>query len=175
MLEGWHEFYMLLGTAAGTLVALLFVAASIGAGFLSKENAGSTRTFLSPIVFHYTAVLFVSLIVLIPGHTHRSLGLSIGFVAAIGLAYAAVILVRVIRHDMADMADKLGYGACPVAAYTATLAAAMWLLFSDSPTGPNVLAGALLLMLVVNIRNAWDTMMSLVRRATQQHRQQQDT
>lgn len=175
MLEGWHEFYMLLGTAAGTLVALLFVAASIGAGFLSKENAGNTRTFLSPIVFHYTAVLFGSLVVLVPAHTHQSLGLSIGFVAAIGLAYAAVILVRVIRHDMADMADNLGYGACPVAAYAATLSAAIWLLSSDSPTGPNMLAGALLLLLVVNIRNAWDTMLSLVRRATEQHRQQQDT
>jgi hypothetical protein len=151
-------------------VALLFVAASIGAGFLSKENAGSTRTFLSPIVFHYTAVLFVSLIVLVPGHTHQSLGLSIGFVAAIGLVYAAVILVRVIRHEMADMADNLGYGGCPVAAYAATLVAAAWLLLSDSPAGSNVLAGALLLLLVINSRNAWDTMLSLVRRATEQHR-----
>jgi hypothetical protein len=28
-LAHWHEFYLLLGTAAGTLVALLFVAASV--------------------------------------------------------------------------------------------------------------------------------------------------
>ena len=81
-------------------------------------------------------MLLVSLVVLVPAHTHQSLGLSIGFVAAIGLTYAAVILVRVIRHDMADMADKLGYGACPVAAYTATLAAAVWLLASDSADRP---------------------------------------
>jgi hypothetical protein len=170
MFEGWHEFYILLGTAATTLVALLFVAASIGAGFLSKANAGQTRTFLSPIVFHYTAVLFVSLIVLIPAQTHLSLGLSIGFVAAIGLIYAVVILVRVIRNEVADMADNLGYGACPVAAYAATLVAAALLLGSDSAAGPNVLAGAALLLLVINIRNAWDTMLSLVRRATEQHR-----
>jgi hypothetical protein len=175
MFEGWHEFYILLGTAATTLVALLFVAASIGAGFLSKENAGQTRTFLSPIVFHYTAVLFVSLVVLVPAQTHLSLGLSIGFIAAIGLVYAAVILVRVIRNEIADMADNLGYGACPVAAYAATLVAAALLLGSASAAGPNVLAGAQLLLLVVNIRNAWDTMLSLVRRATEQHRQPQDT
>ncbi|MFL5065808.1 MAG: hypothetical protein ACJ8ED_14275 [Xanthobacteraceae bacterium] len=34
-LEHWREFYLLVGTAAAALVALLFVAASIGAGFLS--------------------------------------------------------------------------------------------------------------------------------------------
>ena len=37
MLEGWHDFYILLGTAAAALVVLLFVAASIGAGYLSAE------------------------------------------------------------------------------------------------------------------------------------------
>ena len=31
MLAPWHEFYALLGTAAAALVALLFVAVSIGA------------------------------------------------------------------------------------------------------------------------------------------------
>jgi hypothetical protein len=30
MLKDWHEFYLLVGTAAATLIGLLFVAASIG-------------------------------------------------------------------------------------------------------------------------------------------------
>jgi hypothetical protein len=167
MLEGWHEFYVLIGTAAAALLALLFVAVSIGAGFLSRENAGATRTFMSPVVFHYTAVLFLSLIVLIPVQTSMSLGLSIGFVAAIGLSYSIVILARVVRAEMADMADNFGYGASPVAAYAAALVAA-WLLLSNSSASLNVLAGALLLLLVVNIRNAWDTTLSLARRATEQ-------
>ena len=33
----WHEFYILVGTAGATLVALLFVAVSLGAGFLSNQ------------------------------------------------------------------------------------------------------------------------------------------
>jgi len=32
LLEHWKEFYLLIGTAAAALVALLFVAASIGVG-----------------------------------------------------------------------------------------------------------------------------------------------
>ncbi len=85
MLDGWHEFYGLLGTAAAALVALLFVAASIGAGYLSAERRSATRTFTSPIVFHYTYVLFLSLAALVPINTDHSLAALIGVSAAIAL------------------------------------------------------------------------------------------
>ncbi len=100
MLDGWHEFYVLLGTAAAALVALLFVAVSIGAGFLSRESAGATRTFMSPVIFHYASVLFLSLIALIPTHTAISLASAIGVVAAAGLLYSVTILIRVIRDPV---------------------------------------------------------------------------
>ena len=32
VLHEWHEFYLLVGTAAATVLALLFVAVSLGAG-----------------------------------------------------------------------------------------------------------------------------------------------
>jgi hypothetical protein len=38
VLKDWHEFYLLTGTAAAALVALLFVAASFGAGFLCARK-----------------------------------------------------------------------------------------------------------------------------------------
>ena len=59
LLEHWHEFYLLVGTAAAALVALLFVAASIGAGMLASHPTGPTRTYMSPIAFHFTSALFV--------------------------------------------------------------------------------------------------------------------
>jgi len=111
MLDGWHEFYILLGTAAAALVALLFVAVSIGAGFLSRESAGATRTFMSPVIFHYASVLFLSLIALIPTHTAISLAAAIGVVAAVGLLYSVMILIRVLRDPVGDTADALAYGA----------------------------------------------------------------
>src|SRR3569833_3390166 len=57
-LEKWHDFYLLLGTGAAALVALLFVAVSLGAGFLNEERAEATRTFFSPVVVHFSAVFF---------------------------------------------------------------------------------------------------------------------
>ncbi len=168
MLENWHEFYALLGTAAAALVALLFVAASIGAGFLdpTRTRSGATRTYMSPVVFHYAAVLFISLVVLIPSHTPASLGICIGIVAAVGVVYSLVIVVRLMRDHISDLADRFGYGAIPFVAYAAALAAAA-LIAKGSLAGPDVLAGALLFLLFVNIRNAWDLTLAFVKRQSE--------
>jgi len=155
MLDGWHEFYILLGTAAAALVALLFVAASIGAGYLSAERNSPTRTFTSPIVFHYTYVLFVSLVALVPVNSDVSLAAIIGASAAVALVYSCYIVVRVMRSSVADLDDRLGYGASPLVAYGATFLASIFLI-EHSAIGPALLAGALILLLLINIRNAWD-------------------
>lgn len=68
-LEHWREFYLLVGTGCGTLVALLFVAVSLGTGFLTEERADATRTFFSPVVSHFAVVFFLSCIALIPAHS----------------------------------------------------------------------------------------------------------
>jgi hypothetical protein len=163
MLAQWHEFYGLLGTAAAALVALLFVAASIGANVLTAESAAATRTFMSPVVFHYTNILFLSLIALIPDQSEMSFGVIIAVAAFGSLIYSIVIFLRVLRHSFADFADRLAYGSVPLLAYSAGLVSA-WLLFRGSKAGLDVLAAAALLLLVVNIRNAWDLMLSLARR-----------
>jgi hypothetical protein len=53
-LKEWHDFYILLGTAAATLLGLLFVAVSLGAGYLTEEHQYGTRTFMSPVVVYFT-------------------------------------------------------------------------------------------------------------------------
>jgi hypothetical protein len=42
-LEHWHDFYLLLGTAGATLVALLFVAVSLGVGYLTPERSSRCK------------------------------------------------------------------------------------------------------------------------------------
>jgi hypothetical protein len=168
MLEGWHDFYILLGTAAAALVALLFVAASIGASMLTSDRTRATRTYLSPVVFHYAAILFASLIALIPSQTPLWLGISVGGVALVGLLYSLFVCFRLFRDHVADIADLLGYGGCPAAAYSAALISA-WLFKSQSAAAANVVAGALMALLVVNIRNAWDLFIALARLSNEEH------
>jgi hypothetical protein len=165
MLAQWHEFYAVLGTAAAALIALLFVAVSIATSVLTPEpeSRGNTSTYLSPVVFHYANALFLSLIALIPTQTLESFGLVIG-AASIGSAtYSIVIAVRVHRNSISDIADRLCYGAIPALCYATGPVVAL-LLFEEKPAGLNLLAGAVLLLLVVNIRNAWDLMISLAQR-----------
>ena len=163
LLEHWGEFYLLVGTAAAALVALLFVAASVGAGILSRERSGPTRTYMSPVAFHFTSVLFTSAIALVPSHTPMSLGVLIGINALVGAAYGSFVMWRLLTDDISDLADRLSYGAAPLLAYLAGIAAA-YAILRGIAHWPELLAGALVLLLIVNIRNAWDLMLSLARR-----------
>jgi len=165
MLNNWHEFYALLGTASASLVALLFVAVSIGTSVLTPEpeSRRNTSTYMSPVVFHYANVLFLCLIALIPTQTWESFGVVVGVAAAGSVIYSMVITVRVHRNPMSDLPDRLCYGFIPMLCYATGLVVAL-LLFEEKTAGLNLLAGAALLLLVINIRNAWDLMISLARR-----------
>jgi hypothetical protein len=163
----WHDFYMLLGTASAALVALLFVAASIGASFLTPERSIATRTFMSPVVFHFSTILLFSLIALVPSHTPVSFAAGFGSVAIAGIGYTTVVLVGLARASVRDVTDRLGYGLLPLAAYAGVLAAAACAVLQPELSA-DVLAGAALLLLAVNIRNAWDLMLAFARRLASQ-------
>ncbi len=165
MLAEWREFYGLLGTAAAALVALLFVAVSISTSVLTPDpdSRGNTSTYMSPVVFHYANVLFLSLIALIPTQTWESFGVVIGAASAGSVIYSIVIAVRVHRNPISDLPDRLCYGIIPMLCYASGLVVAP-LVLEEKPAGLNILAGAALLLLVINIRNAWDLMISLARR-----------
>jgi len=163
ILKDWHEFYLLTGTAAAALVALLFVAASIGAGFLTPERAEASRVYMSPVVLHFTSVLFASLVVLIPSHAYLAPALLIGGNGVVGVTASAFIFKRVLKHDGADWIDSIAYGAAPLVAYAAMLAAAVLLMRKSGMAG-DVLAFGVVLLLIANIRNAWDLTLVMARR-----------
>jgi hypothetical protein len=82
---------MLLGIASAALVALLFVAASIGGEFSHARRTVATRTFMSLVVFHFSTLLLISLIAIVPSHTALSIALGITLVAVAGLGYTTVV------------------------------------------------------------------------------------
>ena len=162
-LHEWREFYVLLGTAGATLVALLFVAISLGAGFLTDKRAAATRAFFSPVVVHFTAVFFISAVGLFPAHRTAVFAALIGICAAIGGAVAVFTTVQLLRHRWTRyVRDHLAYGLLPAICYAALLVAAA-MIFTENESALDVLASTLLLLLVVNIRNAWDLTLSMVR------------
>jgi len=162
-LHAWHEFYILVGTAGATLLALLFVAVSLGTGFLSNKDQRGTRTFMSPVVIHFTTVFFLSAVCLVPSHGPVFFSVLIGTTAVVGLLVSVVITVWVIRTDLTQyMQDYFAYGLLPALAYLALLGAAV-MIYQKWSYALEVLGGSLLLLAVVNIRNAWDLTLSMVR------------
>ena len=83
-LKGWHDFYLLMGTAGATLLGLLFIAVSLGADYLTEERQAGIHTFMSPVVIHFTSVFFLSAIALFPSHQARFFAALIGGTALIG-------------------------------------------------------------------------------------------
>ena len=162
VLEHWHEFYVLVGTAAAALVALLFVAVSVGAGFLTPERSAGTRTFFSPVVVHFSAVLYACAIGLVPSHTRLSFASLLGGAAFVAAIYSGVIFLRVLKDNKIDLADRLLYGTAPLLGYAGALVAAVFIL-TNTPGGAEILATTLLLLLLANIRNAWDLATFIVR------------
>jgi hypothetical protein len=166
-LEHWHDLYILVGTAGATLMALLFVAVSLGTGFLDESRAAPTRAFYSPVVVHFTAVFFLAAIALVPAHRGEFFADTIAVCAAIGVAVSLFVTVQLLRHDWTRYTqDHLSYALLPMFSYIALLVAA-WLIWTDDDLALDVLAGALLLLLVINIRNAWDLTLSMVRHQTE--------
>ena len=167
-LERWRDFFVLVGTAGATLLALLFVAVSLGAGFLSDRRTDATRAFFSPVVVHFSAVFFLSAIALVPGHRTVFFAVVVGVCALTGFCVALYATIQLMRHDWTRYKqDHLGYGLLPMISYAALLVAAA-MIWMENEFAVDVVAGALLVLLLVNVRNAWDLTLSMARHQTQQ-------
>ena len=162
-LKEWREFYLLVGTAGATLLALLFVAVSLGAGYLTQERQEGTRTFMSPVVIDFTSVFFLSAVAMVPQHHATFFAAIIGATAVVGACVSTYITVQVIRSEMTTyQQDYWAYGALPAFGYAALFAAAV-AIYLKKEFGLDMLAAALLLLAIVNIRNAWDLTLAMAR------------
>jgi len=158
ILTQWHNFYALIGGASATLVALIFVAASIGAEVFTRKGQAGIRSFLSPTVVHFTAILVICLLASMPTATWVLLGALLACVGAIGLAYSGWVWRRMMKHGIVasiDTVDRLWYALLPIPAYLLVGAAGAGL-WRGSGVSLNILASALILLLLIGIRNAWD-------------------
>ena len=157
-LRKWRDFYALIGTASATLVALMFVAASIGAGVFTREHQAGIRSFLSPTVVHFSTVLIICLIATIPTETWAVLGVLLTCAGVIGLAYSGWIWRRMMKHGIIatiDVVDRLWYAVLPIATHLLVIVAGVSL-WRQSEVSLNILALALILLLLIGLRNSWD-------------------
>lgn len=158
LLPQWTNFYVIVGSSAGALTGLQFVAIALIAQAQTERSMLEIRAFGTPTIVHFCAVLLISAIASAPWHAISTPAVCLGLCGAAGIVYA----LRVIRHARTqtayapDTADWFWYTVFPLAAYAILLASGIGLAWR--PAGALfVLAAAGLLLLFIGIHNAWDT------------------
>ena len=167
-IEAWHDFYVIVGSAAAGLTGLMFVVVSLSPGKVVDRTAIGVRAFVTPTVVYFATVLVVAAVMTIPTLTAPALagGLALGSVGEV------VYLVSLRGHKMwrenkLDRLDWLWYIGLPILSYVLAFAAALGI-WGRAALALDVLGGAMILLLIVGIRNAWD----LVIWMSQQHTRQ---
>jgi hypothetical protein len=155
--EKWHDFFMLVGTAAGTLVGLTFVAASIGAGLFTRGFKDVMGAFITPTVIHFSSVLFVCFVVMAPSLNSISLAAFAGVIALIGIGYSCTTLFRISSRysSTTSLMDRLWYALTPAGGYLILAIATLEPLIRSSSMHPSWIAIAVSILLLAGIRNAW--------------------
>lgn len=159
MFEGWDNYFVLLGTAAAGLIGLLFVVVTLSAGIDRSRALRAGGIYMTPIAVHFGVVLSMSAFTLVPHLTPPQLAGLIALFAALGFSASMRTCFGIVDfHRNAappHWSDFWGYGAAPAAAYL-LLETAAWGVWHSADWAPYLLAGVLLVLLLVAIRNAWD-------------------
>ena len=161
LLAPWHDFFVLIGGAAATLIGAMFVVVSIGIGFLSRDRSIAIRVFLSTTVVHLSTVLFGSLLTLVPVLAPRWQAMIAGAAGLAGAGYSVHVIWGFRQHRGTVLSDWFWYAVFPLAAYGVLVIAAGLGLY-DTAEGLDVFAAVLTALLAAGIRNAWDMLVFLV-------------
>ena len=86
LIKEWETFYLMVGTAAATLIGLLFVAVSINIDNFHRKTSTDLHHFaaLTFNCFFYT--LLMAILFLVPGLSSLELGIPLLFLSVLGLA-----------------------------------------------------------------------------------------
>jgi len=173
-LEHWHDFYALTGSASATLVGLMFVAVSISDGAFTHQHQMGIRAFLSPTVVHFSAILIVCLISTLPDETWKWCSFLLVITGAIGLGYCVLLWRRMIHHGFMgtiDAIDRFWYAQLPIVSYLLILVAGIGL-YRHAVISLDMLAFALIALLLIGLRNSWDMTLWILDRRLQKNTDQ---
>jgi hypothetical protein len=173
-LDGWHDFYVIVGSSAGALIGLQFVVMALIADLPVLPGADQTSdAFSTPTIVHFGTTLLLSGILSAPWAGMRAPALLGGVCGVAGLAYAMVVARRM-RGQTAYrpvFEDWLFHVLLPALAYL-TLAAMAYAERVYPERALFGVAAAAMLLLFIGIHNAWDsvTYIVFVRRREDQQR-----
>ena len=163
-LEGWENFYVIVGSSAGALIGLQFVVITLIASRpVERGEAQAGDAFTTPSVVHFGVVLLLSAVISAPWEGSGTVAIIWGVIGLCGIAYVAVVARRMRAQTVYRpvFEDWLFHVLLPVASY-ALLAGSAFAARSYMRPVLFLVGAAALLLLFVGIHNAWDIVTHLV-------------
>jgi hypothetical protein len=165
--KDWDSFYLLIGSAAGALIGLLFVVATLTSHLDAERVEKSASLYMTPLVLHFGVVLVLSAITMAP-HVHSDFVMAaIGLAAAGGFAVALRVAVYLRLGKLIQpphWSDFWWYGVGPAVTYLALGLAAASVRAAPS-WAAELIAATLVGLLLLTVRNAWDLVIWMAPRA----------
>ena len=159
-MQSWHDFFIVAGTAAATLVGLLFVGLSLHLRAVLSRN--DVRSLARVTLSNFALILVIALFIVIP-QTEQGLSTELVISGVISVAITAPSLVsaassrtRTLRP--AQLVLRFGLSAL---AYLAVVAAGV--LTGQGALEPafSALSSVSIALLVLSLRNSWDLLVSV--------------
>jgi hypothetical protein len=159
MFQGWDDFYLMIGPAAAGLIGLLFVVVTLTAGRERSQVLRGTSLYMTPTALAFAIVMTVSAVAMAPRVPVWTTASIIGLCALAGLVCAVRACVGIglapAGLEAPHWSDVWFYGAAPTGVHLA-LAAAAVAVWARADCAAHALAGVLLVLLLLGMRNAWD-------------------
>ncbi len=177
ILTSWQNFYVIVGSASGALIGLMFVVIT-----LKGESRSRTRqkiepldAFGTPTVMHFSSALFIATFLCAPWQILWVPSLLLGIFGLGGIIYIAIVTRRALLQTDYTLVleDWLWHTIFPFISYiTFILAGALLPNYSSSALF--IIGAATILLLFIGIHNSWDTItyIALVKRSQPENNNQ---
>jgi hypothetical protein len=154
----WESFYVIVGSAGGALTGLQFVVIALLTELRKRRTLDQVDAFATPSIVHFCVVLVLGSMLSAPWESLSSAAIALAVLGSAGIVYTAIVMRRVKRQTIYKpvFEDWLFHTALPFVAYAAVLTAGLTLTH-DTTDALFGVASASLLLLVIGVHNAWDT------------------
>jgi hypothetical protein len=160
-LQGWHDFYSLTGTAAASLVGLLFVGLSLHLRVVITHP--DVRALARVTMTTFGVSLILALFMLVPEHDPASTGQELIGLGVVALLLIGPSLISGVRSGERTLGFRrlilrFGLGALT---FAALIAIGGVLIGGEYQTSLPWLVGVAVFLLVSSLRNSWELLVSV--------------
>jgi len=164
ILEDWSNFFITTSAAGGTLVGLLFVVVTLGAGLPTARKLDIAHASLTPALYSFASVLLQSMVLLVPWPSNGPSGFIFVAMGIGGLIYRikAVRIGRTLHlRAIQSTMDRIIHNLTPILACVILVGGGAALI-AEEPLAPFAIAGSSALFLFSGIYRTWGQTLALI-------------